>query len=110
MEITITSADGIDIAAISGEIDGKTAPDVQEKILPLVKPDSKLLIDMTGVPYMSSAGLRMLLSTYRQVTSQNARLVLTGLSDEIRDTMSMTGFLHHFVVCDTLDAAKTSLA
>ncbi|MBI5647354.1 MAG: anti-sigma factor antagonist [Ignavibacteriae bacterium] len=110
MDITITSDSGIDIATILGEIDGKTAPEVQEKILPLIKAEGKLLLDMTGVPYMSSAGLRMLLSTYRQITAQKARLVLSGLSEEIRDTMSMTGFLHHFTVCDTLDAAKAALA
>ena len=49
---------------------------------------------MSGVEYMSSAGLRMLLSMYRQISRQNGGIVLVGLAEEIKDTMSVTGFLN----------------
>ena len=58
---------------------------------------------------MSSAGLRMLLSTYRQVTSKNGRIVLVGLSEEIQDTMSVTGFLKFFTICTTLESGLATL-
>ena len=44
-------------------------------------------MNMGGVPYMSSAGLRMLLLVYRQVMGKKGCVVLVGLNDEIRDTM-----------------------
>lgn len=110
MQITTTSIDDIQHVQLFGDVDGKTAAEVLDAVLPLIKPQGKLLLDLGGVAYMSSAGLRMLLSTFRQVGAQNAKLVLTGLADEIRDTMSITGFLHHFTICDTVEAAKAALA
>ena len=64
---------------------------------------------MSRVAYMSSAGLRVLLSTYRQARSNNALLLLSGLSEELRDTMSATGFLSFFVTYETLAGALESL-
>jgi anti-sigma B factor antagonist len=90
---------------VVGDIDGISAPEVQSKVLPLAAPGSKMILDLTQVPYMSSAGLRMLLSVYRQMSSQDGKVVLVGLSDEIKDTMSITGFLDFFQASDTLKGA-----
>ena len=103
MEIHTKSIADIKIVAIAGDIDANTAPKVTETILPLVQPESKILVDMTEVPYMSSAGLRSLLSLYRQTTAKDGKIVLVGLSEYILDTMSVTGFLDFFTVCDTVE-------
>jgi anti-sigma B factor antagonist len=109
MEVNIKTIDQVTIAEVSGDIDGSTAAKLQEEILPLAQPNCKILMDMTQVPYMSSAGLRMLLSLYRKVGSVEGKLVLVGLSEEIRDTMSITGFLDFFTTCDTVDAGLATL-
>ena len=46
--------------------------------------------------YMSSAGLRMLLVIYRTIVGQGGKVVLVGLSEELQDTMALTGFLDFF--------------
>ncbi len=94
----------VTVAELSGDIDGKTAPTAQAEILPLVKPACKLILDMSDVSYMSSAGLRMLLSVRRQVPT-DGRLVLVGLSEQLQDTMSITGFLDFFTISPTIDEA-----
>lgn len=94
---------------IAGDVDANTAALIQAKVLPLAQPKAKLLLDMTKVPYMSSAGLRMLLSLYRQVGSKNGQIVLVGLVEEIKDTMSITGFLDFFTTRDTLDSGLEAL-
>ncbi len=109
MDITIKETQGVTIATVSGDVDGSTAATLQEQILPLAQAGSKILLDMTNVPYMSSAGLRMLLSLYRKATSVDGKLVLVGLSEEILDTMSITGFLDFFTTCDTVDAGMAAL-
>lgn len=110
MEITTNSVDGVTVVSLSGEIDGKTAPLAQEYIVPLCQPGSKVLLDMRNVTYMSSAGLRLMLSIYRQMSAAKGKLVLVGLSDELKDTMSATGFLEHFTLSDTLDAGTAVLS
>ena len=110
MEINVKSIGQVKVVEISGDIDSNTAPQAQERVLPLVQPGSKILLDMNGVEFMSSAGLRMLLSMYRQMSRQNGSMVLVGLKEEIKDTMSVTGFLNFFTTCDTVDEGLQALA
>ena len=94
---------------MAGDVDANTPTLVQQQVLPLAQPGSKIILDMTKVPYMSSAGLRMLLSLYRQISTNDGRIVLVGLSEEIRDTMHITGFLDFFTSCETLDSGLEAL-
>jgi anti-sigma B factor antagonist len=109
MEINIKTVDQVTMVEVVGDIDGKTAPQVQQQILPLIQPESKILLDMSQVGYMSSAGLRLLLSTYRQVSSNKAIIALVGVNEDIRDTMSATGFLRFFTIHDTVEAGLAAL-
>ena len=86
---------------IIGEIDSVTASEVEAHILPLVALGHRILIDMSQVHYLSSAGLRALLIIYRKAYENKGGLVLSGLNDEVRDIMSITGFLDHFVTVET---------
>jgi anti-sigma B factor antagonist len=109
MDISVESVEEVVLVRIVGDVDGSTAPQAQNQIMPLVQPGSKILLDMSGVPYMSSAGLRMLLSTYRQVANQNGRIALIGLAEELKDTMEVTGFLKFFTSCETVDEGLKAL-
>ena len=109
MEINIKNLEEIKVVELIGDVDASTAPEVQQEILPLAQPNSKLLLDMSQVPYMSSAGLRVLLSLYRQATAQDGKLVLVGLSEDLQDTMSVTGFLDFFTTGATLEAGLAEL-
>jgi len=110
MTIT-TKIDGANIiATVSGEIDGKTAPRVQSELLAALENGNLLLVDMKAVTYLSSAGLRMLLLLYRQVAAKKGRVVLVGVSEEIRDTMSMTGFINFFTLAETQEAGLSALS
>ncbi|MEW6219611.1 MAG: anti-sigma factor antagonist [Thermodesulfobacteriota bacterium] len=97
------------VAQLSGDIDGKTAPEVQSRLLAALASGNRLLVDMRQVGYLSSAGLRMLLLLYRQVMAKNGRVVLVGVSEEIRDTMSMTGFINFFTLAETVEAGLAAL-
>ena len=109
MEIKIENLDQIEIVKLIGDMDASTSPQVQQEILPLARPGSKILLDMSRVAYMSSAGLRVLLLLYRQATARDGKLILVGLSEDIRDTMSVTGFLDFFTAVDTTEAGLAEL-
>ena len=104
MEINTKTVEEVTTVEIQGDIDANTAPKVTETVLLLVQPGSKILMNMSEVPYMSSAGLRSLLSLYRQTTAKDGKIVLVGLTEEILDTMSITGFLDFFTTCDTVES------
>jgi len=109
MEITTQEQSEVAVVSITGEMDSKTAPDAQERLLPFVETHSHLVVDLSGLTFMSSAGLRMMLLLYRQVTAKNGKVALVGLSDQIKDTMLATGFLGFFVVCGTVEEARTAV-
>jgi len=110
MDIRIKSVGEIQVVELTGDVDASTAPDVTKAVSELVKPNCRLLLDLTKVPYMSSAGLRTLLSLYRQTTKEEGKLVLVGLSEELVDTMSVTGFLDFFIAKTTQEEGLAALA
>ena len=110
MNVVITHLADTTVAEISGDLDGSTAPLAQQQILEAIRGGDNVALDLTRVPYMSSAGLRMLLSTYRRVANAGGRIVFVGVVDEIKDTMDVTGFLKFFTLVETLDDAMAALA
>ncbi len=109
MDIQLYERNGLMIAELIGEIDGKTASAVQEQLSPLVSSGKSMVLDMSQVGYMSSAGLRLLLTLYRQASASQARLVLAGLAEEIEETMDATGFLSHFTLAGDVSAGMLAL-
>jgi anti-sigma B factor antagonist len=109
MDIELEDVDGVTVATLFGELDGRTAPDVQEKLLALPKEDRLLLLDLSGVSYISSAGLRALLMLYRQIGNGHGHVALAGLSESIRDMMAVTGFLEFFDDYATLEEGVDAL-
>jgi anti-sigma B factor antagonist len=110
MDINVSSVRGVTVVELVGELTGKSAPEAQQRILEQTKSASRVILEMTRVSFLSSAGLRVLLMVYRSVSGQGGRALLVGLSGEIRNTMSVTGFLDFFVHRDTLDAGLAELA
>ncbi|GAA2420490.1 STAS domain-containing protein [Streptomyces mauvecolor] len=92
------------VVTLDGEINSTTSGGLQAQLLPYVRDHSQVLIDLTGVSYVSSAGLRTLLIVHRHAQQAEARIVLAGLSEEVRFVMSATGFLDFFKIAEDLDA------
>ena len=110
MTVTTATDGAVTVASLTGEIDASTAPAIQQQLNPLVTPGAKVVLDLADVPYVSSAGLRLLLSIYRQITGAGGKIALATVVEEIKDTMSVTGFLKFFVVHDTVAEAVASLS
>jgi anti-sigma B factor antagonist len=109
MNIELEEMDGVTVATLFGELDGRTAPLVQEKLMALPEPNGKALLDMSGVNYISSAGLRALLMLYRRMAANDGRVALVGLAENIKDVMVVTGFLEFFEDYDTLAEGLSAL-
>ncbi|MCA9298636.1 MAG: anti-sigma factor antagonist [Phycisphaerales bacterium] len=109
MDIDIRSVEDATVVAIAGDLDTSTSRTVMDRTIPLAESSGRLILDLSRVGYMSSAGLRVVLSLYRRVSSQGGDLVLVGVADEIRDTMEITGFLDYFSTHETIDEAIRAL-
>lgn len=110
IEVTISTLNTIQVVTLTGDLDASTTPVVVEKVQPLTSVESLIVIDMSKVAYMSSAGLRMLLTVYRTISAKGGKVVLIGLSTELEDTMSMTGFLDFFEHYINLQEGMSAIA
>jgi anti-sigma B factor antagonist len=109
MELTKEVRNDITVISINGDIDGATAPQLQNFVLAEVQPDCRIFLDTSKVEYMSSAGLRVLLVLYRKINESKGTVVLVGVSSDIYDAMSATGFLRHFTLVDTFEEGVKAL-
>ena len=92
MEITEKKNEGQIILAVSGQVDTVTSPELQKSILTSFQKVKDLVIDMSAVPYMSSAGLRALLIGQKTATSKGGTMTLTGVTDTVMQVFEMSGF------------------
>ncbi len=110
LEIHIGKEKNITIIEMQGELDSRSSPEVQDQLLNAVERDSKIVLDMSRVDYMSSAGLRTLLVLYRRIKENVGQIIVTGLNDEVRDVMAITGFLDFFETAETRREAIAAMS
>lgn len=109
MNILLRESGEVTIVEVAGEITAATAPLGQAKVLAAVKPGGKMILDMSGVTFMASAGLRILLMTHRTITGRNGQVILAGIPETLKDTLRNVGFLDLLTHRDTLDEALAAL-
>ncbi len=100
MDINIEKNGNVTIIELNGDLNANSTAKIQDQVLSATPPNSKVLLDMSNVKYMSSAGLRFLLLLSRQLGGQVGNIVLSGLREEVADVMSITGFLDFFVTAE----------
>jgi stage II sporulation protein AA (anti-sigma F factor antagonist) len=93
MELSIEKLNEVDVVAASGRLDAAGAPEMEAKGKELVQGGSKrLLVDMAGVDYVSSAGLRSLLVLAKAVKGVGGAMALCSLSATVSEVMTISGF------------------
>ncbi len=98
MEITRTEHQCCDLYKVSGRIDSFTSPNVAEALAQSTNQGRfNLILDLSSVDYVSSAGLRVLLSAQKTCkNSGHGELVLSGVTKRVLDTLEIAGFVPLF--------------
>ena len=76
---------------ITGRLDTTTAPNLESVINELSKDTRELIFDMSGVEYISSAGIRVMLGAYKKMNSNQGRTRIEKVNDMVREVFEMTG-------------------
>ena len=76
---------------ISGRIDTRTTPKADAAINESLDGAESLILDFTDVEYISSAGLRMLLSLQKKMMKKGG-MKLIGVNEDVNDVFEVTGF------------------
>lgn len=76
---------------LEGRLDTLAAPEFEEQIEPALEGVEKLIVDLSDLSYISSAGLRVLLTTM-QTMEEQGEMVVRNVCPEVMEVFVMTGF------------------
>ena len=108
MEVTVTSrtSGARTVVQVTGEIDVYTAPLLREELASLIDAEHRdVVVDLTGVGFMDSTGLGVLVGALKKVRTLGGDLQLVISSEKVLKVFRITALTQVFTIHETLDAA-----
>lgn len=109
MNINETHEGEVLVIAVDGRIDSTTSRQLEDVLPERVQATPRVLLDMSDVQYVSSAGLRVLLKAAKSARSTGHELVLTGLLPQVHEVFQVIGFDALFRIVPDRAAAMAAL-
>jgi anti-anti-sigma factor len=110
MELNRDEEQGVVVIRASGRLDELAAQETEKTLAAVLRESpEKMLVDMSGVEYVSSSGLRVLLMLSKAMKKQGGRLVLCGLSPFVAEVFEISSFNRMFEIRDTAETAMAEL-
>lgn len=110
MEIQEKKLNGTGIIRVEGRLDSKTSPEFEEKIAEVIENGTRnIILDFESLGYISSAGLRIILKTAKELKRMEGKLVLCALQDYVREVFEISGFDSFLLIVPTVDDAMEKL-
>ena len=99
MTINEVREHGVVVVSPAGRVDSTTSPRLDQHFAGLAAAgESLIVVDFSGVDYISSAGLRVMLSLAKRAKDQKGHVALFALGDSVRQVFELAGFLPLFAV------------
>jgi anti-anti-sigma factor len=98
MDISVKPLKLVDVVSVTGRIDSATALEFDKALKGLwERGRRKIVLDFTKLDYISSAGLRAMLSALKAAKNGGGNVVLVSVNERIRDTLTLVGFQSLFL-------------
>lgn len=99
MQISVKSVDVVKVLEFEGKLDTQTSPGAQEQLTELIeKGETKILVNLEKLEYISSAGLRVLLAAAKQLKPGGGEIRICNLNDIVKEVFDISGFVTIFRV------------
>jgi anti-anti-sigma factor len=106
MEIQTAKEEKAVIVSVQGRIDAVTAPEFEKALSSLIaRGENVFLFNFSGLEYISSAGLRSILSTAKQLKPKGGSILFSGLKGPVKDVFKISGFGAIFKIFETQEDA-----
>jgi len=106
MSLTREKSGDVLVVAASGQINSANAAEIERSLLQwLEEAETKWVLDMSGVEYISSAGLRVVLLVAKRLKQNGGHLVLCSLQPHVKEVFDISGFLAILDVAETRESA-----
>jgi anti-anti-sigma factor len=99
------------VVTARGRLDGSTSGQFAQRVEALVTgAEPRLVVDFAGVDFVSSAGLRVVLSLVKKVKTLKGALALCAVQPAVREVLEITGFAGMIDIHSERAAALTALS
>ncbi|OPY90637.1 MAG: putative anti-sigma factor antagonist BtrV [Syntrophus sp. PtaU1.Bin208] len=106
MEIVTTKEKDTVVVSVKEKIDAVTAPEFEKTLANLmVQGEKTFLLNFSGLDYISSAGLRSILATAKQLKPKGGKILFSGLKGPVKDVFNISGFGTIFKIFETQEDA-----
>lgn len=106
MNIESRQHEAITIVSLNGRLDAKTNAEVDQYLTACIdEGNHQLLLDLSGLTYVSSVGLRVFLSTGKKLKGLKGKMVFSSMQEGVHEVFEITGFLDIFTVADDEESA-----
>ena len=106
MEIETAKEKNTVVVSVKGKIDAVTAPEFERVLADLIaQGENAFLLNFGGLEYISSAGLRSILSTAKQLKPKSGNILFSGLKGPVKDVFKISGFGTIFKIFETREDA-----
>ncbi len=104
MELTTEQFKHCDLVKATGRIDSQAAPQLAEALNAITEAGRfRIVFDMSGVDFISSAGLRVLIDVQKTCKRWNrGQLALATLPERVHETLDLTGLVPLFNIFDNV--------
>lgn len=86
-------------ATVSGRLDTPTSVEARSEIVPLLEnADKEIILDCKDLSYISSSGLRLLLTIRKESSEKGGKMIIEHINEEIKSVFLMTGFYNFFEI------------
>ena len=94
------------VISVSGKVDAMTAPAFETSIAGRIADGQLcLVLDLDGVDYISSAGLRVILASAKSLKGKGGKLLLADARGPVKEVLDISGFGSVFSIYDSVEAA-----
>lgn len=93
MEMNIKTNGSEMVVSLDGRLDTSTAPEMEKNLGPQLEGIDSLILDFEKLHYISSAGLRVLLSTQKKMNAKKGTMVIRNVNEMNMEVFEVTGFL-----------------
>lgn len=105
MEINRQQVADVAVVALEGRFDAPAAPEAENAFKECLNDGTtKVLIDLSGVEYISSGGLRVIIMVTKALERMNGTLKLCGLTPFVSEVFEITNLAKRYEICPDLRA------
>jgi anti-sigma B factor antagonist len=111
LDVTTEALGAVRVVRIAGKLDTNTAEVFDTRMRELLDGgDVRLVLDLAGVSYMSSMGLRSLGTLVKTVKAKSGSLALAAVPPRVKEVLDIVAFTPLFVIAPTVEEAIASMA